>query len=52
MLFNTLSFGIFLPIIFVLYWFVANRSLKIQNILLLAASYFFYASCDYRFLFC
>jgi len=51
MLFNTLSFGIFLPIVFVLYWFVANRSLKIQNILLLAASYFFYACWDYRFLF-
>ena len=34
-----------------LYWFVTNRSLKAQNILLLASSYFFYASWDYRFLF-
>lgn len=51
MLFNTLNFGIFLPIVFILYWFVANRSMKMQNILLLISSYFFYACWDYRFLF-
>jgi alginate O-acetyltransferase complex protein AlgI len=51
MLFNSLSFAIFLPIIFALYWFVFNRSLKWQNILLLVASYYFYACWDYRFLF-
>jgi alginate O-acetyltransferase complex protein AlgI len=51
MLFNSFSFAIFLPIVFVLYWFVMNKSLKLQNILLLVASYYFYSCWDYRFLF-
>jgi D-alanyl-lipoteichoic acid acyltransferase DltB (MBOAT superfamily) len=51
MLFNSLSFAIFLPIVFILYWFVINKNLKFQNILLLVASYFFYACWDWRFLF-
>jgi len=51
MLFNSIDFAIFLPIVFILYWFVANKSYKYQNILLLFASYFFYAFWDYRFLF-
>jgi alginate O-acetyltransferase complex protein AlgI len=51
MLFNSLGFAVFLPVIFILYWFVTNRSLKLQNFLLLAGSYFFYACWDYRFLF-
>lgn len=51
MLFNSLSFALFLPVVFVLYWFVAGKSLKYQNVLLLCASYFFYACWDWRFLF-
>ncbi len=51
MLFNSINFAIFLPIVFLLYWFVANRSLKLQNLLLLVSSYFFYACWDWRFLF-
>ena len=51
MLFNSLNFAIFLPIVFLLYWFATNKSLKFQNILLLVASYFFYACWDWRFLF-
>jgi alginate O-acetyltransferase complex protein AlgI len=51
MLFNSINFSIFLPIVFILYWFVTNRNLKLQNLLLLAASYFFYAFWDWRFLF-
>lgn len=51
MLFNSLSFAVFLPVVFIVYWFVTNKDLKMQNILLLAASYFFYACWDYRFLF-
>jgi alginate O-acetyltransferase complex protein AlgI len=51
MLFNSISFAIFLPIVFMLYWFVTGKNLKAQNILLLVASYFFYACWDYRFLF-
>ncbi len=51
MLFNSINFAIFLPIVFVLYWFVTSKSLRIQNVLLLVASYFFYSCWDWRFLF-
>ena len=51
MIFNSLNFTLFLSIVFVFYWFVTNKSLKIQNILLLVSSYFFYACWDWRFLF-
>lgn len=51
MLFNSLSFAIFLPIVFILYWFVTKGNLKLQNILLLISSYFFYACWDWRFMF-
>jgi D-alanyl-lipoteichoic acid acyltransferase DltB (MBOAT superfamily) len=50
MLFNSLDFAIFLPIVFVLYWFVTNRSLKLQNVLLVVSSYVFYGWWDWRFL--
>jgi alginate O-acetyltransferase complex protein AlgI len=51
MLFNSLNFAIFLPVVFALYWFVANKHLRMQNMLLLVSSYFFYACWDYRFMF-
>jgi alginate O-acetyltransferase complex protein AlgI len=51
MFFNSIDFAIFLPIVIMLYWFLANKSLKFQNILLLVSSYFFYACWDWRFLF-
>ncbi|MCX6308680.1 MAG: MBOAT family protein [Bacteroidia bacterium] len=51
MLFNSLNFAIFLPIVFLLYWFVTQKNLKLQNRLLLLASCFFYACWDWRFLF-
>jgi len=51
MLFNSLDFAIFLPIVFLLYWFVANKNYHQQNVLVLVASYYFYGSWDYRFLF-
>lgn len=50
MLFNSIDFAIFLPIVFILYWFVANKSIKHQNILIVIASYFFYGWWDWRFL--
>jgi D-alanyl-lipoteichoic acid acyltransferase DltB (MBOAT superfamily) len=50
MLFNSLDFAIFLPIVFVLYWFVTNKNLKLQNLLVVIASYVFYAWWDWRFL--
>jgi D-alanyl-lipoteichoic acid acyltransferase DltB (MBOAT superfamily) len=51
MLFNSYNFFLFLPLVFILYWFVFGQSLRNQNILLLFASYFFYSCWDYRFLF-
>nr|WP_289062456.1 MBOAT family O-acyltransferase [uncultured Zobellia sp.] len=50
MLFNSLDFLIFLPVVFVLYWFVFKKSLKIQNLLVIVASYVFYGWWDWRFL--
>ncbi len=50
MFFNSLDFAIFLPIVFILYWFVTQRNLKLQNALLVIASYVFYGWWDWRFL--
>jgi alginate O-acetyltransferase complex protein AlgI len=50
MLFNSLNFAIFLPIVFILYWFVTKGNLRIQNLLLLVSSWFFYVCWDWRFL--
>jgi len=48
--FNSIDFAIFLPVVFILYWFVANKNLKIQNLFIVAASYLFYGWWDWRFL--
>jgi len=50
MLFNSFEFLLFLPTVFVLYWFIFDKNLKIQNSLLLVSSYVFYGWWDYRFL--
>ena len=50
MLFNSIDFAIFLPIVFLLYWFVTDKKLKLQNFLIVAASYLFYGWWDWRFL--
>ena len=51
MFFNSFHFAIFLPIVFILYWFVFNKSKNYQNYLLIIASYYFYSCWDWRFLF-
>jgi D-alanyl-lipoteichoic acid acyltransferase DltB (MBOAT superfamily) len=51
MLFNSIDFIIFLPIVFALYWFVINKNLKLQNLLIVIASFVFYGWWDWRFLF-
>ena len=51
MLFNSLNFAFFLPVIFIIYWLLNCKKIIYQNFLLLAASYFFYACWDWRFLF-
>jgi D-alanyl-lipoteichoic acid acyltransferase DltB (MBOAT superfamily) len=50
MLFNSITFAIFLPIVFLLYWFVFQRNLKAQNFFVVVASYVFYGWWDWRFL--
>ena len=50
MIFNSIDFAIFLPIVFILYWFVTSKSLRLQNFLIVAASYLFYGWWDWRFL--
>ena len=51
MLFNSIEFAVFLPIVFILYWFIGKKTFRFQNILLLFASYYFYSCWDWRFLF-
>ncbi|WP_395064485.1 MBOAT family O-acyltransferase [Flavobacterium sp.] len=51
MFFNSFHFVIFLPIVFILYWFVFNKSKNYQNYLLIIASYYFYSCWNWRFLF-
>ena len=50
MSFNSLEFLFFLPTVFCLYWFVFQKTLRIQNLLLLISSYVFYGWWDWRFL--
>lgn len=50
MLFNSIDFAIFLPVVFVLYWFFFQKNLKLQNLLIVISSYVFYGWWDWRFL--
>ena len=50
MLFNSFEFLIYLPVVFLLYWFVF-RQRRWQNLLVVIASYVFYGWWDWRFLF-
>ena len=50
MLFNSIDFAIFLPIVFAIYWFAVNRNLRLQNLFIVIASYVFYGWWDWRFL--
>lgn len=48
MLFNSMEFAIFLPIVFMLYWAIPN---KYRWILLLVSSYYFYMSWNVKYVF-
>lgn len=50
MLFNSIQFFLFFVLVFGFYWFIRYKSVKIQNLFLVLASYFFYACWDWRFL--
>ena len=50
MYFNSIDFAVFLPIVFLFYWIAIAQRITIQNIIILFASYVFYAWWDWRFL--
>ncbi|MBP93490.1 MAG: membrane-bound O-acyltransferase family protein, partial [Flavobacteriaceae bacterium] len=50
MLFNSIDFAIFFPIVFILYWLL-SKHLTARNALMLISSYVFYGWWDWRFLF-
>lgn len=50
MLFNSIEFALFLPIVFLLYWYVFNRHVRVRNLFIIAVSYIFYGWWDWRFL--
>ena len=49
MLFNSLEFLLFLPIVFGIYWLLRDK-LRCQNLFVVVASYVFYGWWDWRFL--
>lgn len=50
MLFNSIDFAIFLPVVFFIYWVFGNKNLRVQNFIIVISSYFFYGYWDWRFL--
>lgn len=50
MLFNSIDFAVFLPVVFLIYWYVLKNKLRLQNLLIVVASYLFYGWWDFRFL--
>ncbi len=51
MLFNSIPFAVFLPVVFLIYWMLTKRSLLLQNSFVLLASYAFYGWWNKHFLF-
>lgn len=51
MLFNSIEFLVFLPLVFLLYWLVFNRNIKLQNLFIVIVSYIFYGWWNWRFLY-
>jgi len=49
-LFNSVEFAVFLPLVFLIYWLYFKDAFKKQNVFLLFASYLFYGWWDWRFL--
>ncbi len=50
MLFNSLDFALFLPLVFTLYWTLSRFGTRFQNSIIVVASYVFYGWWDWRFL--
>jgi D-alanyl-lipoteichoic acid acyltransferase DltB (MBOAT superfamily) len=50
MLFNSIEFLLFIPIVYILYWFILKSNLRWQNILVLVSSYLFYGWWSWKFM--
>ena len=50
MLFNSIEFAIFLPLVFIVYWHIVNNNINLQNIFIIFSSYIFYGCWNWRFL--
>ena len=50
MIFNSIEFGIFFPLVFILYYILFNKKTILRNTFLIAVSYLFYGWWDWRFL--
>lgn len=50
MLFNSIDFAIFLPLVFTIYWLIPTSKFRLQNLIIFLASYVFYGWWDWRFL--
>ena len=51
MIFNSLDYFLFLPVVFIIYWKLCYKNLRLQNLFILLSSYLFYGLWDWRFLF-
>ena len=50
MILSSFEYLLFFPIVFLLYWFLFNKTAKLQNLLLIISSLVFYGLWDVRFL--
>lgn len=50
MIFNSIDFGIFFPLVFILYWVLFKNKIQARNIFIIIVSYIFYGWWDWRFL--
>ena len=50
MLFNSIEYLVFLPIVFTIHWYTLNKNYRVQNLFILFSSYLFYGWWDWRFL--
>ena len=49
MIFTSFTFATFLPAVFVLYWFIFSKNIRLQNFFLIVVSYIFYGWWNWKF---
>lgn len=50
MIFNSIEFAIFFPLVFLTYWLFFKKNITYRNLFIILVSYFFYGMWDWRFL--